>query len=258
MRVQIFSDLHLGFPGARGIPHLAHGATVVLAAGDTCEGLVRAVEALRGGFPDTEVVAVAGNHEYYGRCLPEELEAGRARAQELGVHLLENDAVTLGSGLRVIGATGWTDYELFGPGLRLPAMRAAADVMRDHKRIKWRREPWLRFRPEEARALHLQSRAYIDAELAKAHDGPTLVVTHHAPTIEAVAPQFQRSLTSAAYASELTPLIDRHQPEWWVSGHTHTSMNLRRGRTRQISNPCGYGDENPFFDPLFTIEVDHD
>lgn len=256
MRLQIFSDLHLRFPGAKGIPRLAPGAAVVVAAGDICEGLVRAVEALRAGLPSTEVVAVAGNHEFYGHCLPEELEAGRARARQLGVHLLENNTVTFGD-FRVIGATGWTDYELFGPDLCAPAMRAAADAMQDHRLIKWRRKPWYRFRPEEARALHLQSRAYIDAELAKAHDGPTMVITHHAPTIEAVAPEFQRSLTSAAFASEMMPLVDRHQPKWWVSGHTHVSMDLGRGRTRLVSNPCGYGDENPSFDPLLTIDTDH-
>jgi hypothetical protein len=113
MKAQIMSDLHLDFPGARGIPRLAQGAALVIVAGDTCEGLVLAVEALRRAFPDTEIVTVAGNHEYYRYCLPEELAAGRARAKELGVHLLENDTVVLGP-LRIIGATGWTDYEGFG------------------------------------------------------------------------------------------------------------------------------------------------
>jgi hypothetical protein len=197
---------------------------------------------------------VAGNHEYYGLCLPDELEAGRARAEELGVYLLERNAIVIGN-LRVIGATTWTDYELFGAALRIPAMRAAADIMQDHKSIKWRKKPWARFRPEEARALHLQSRAYIDAELANFHDGPSLVLTHHAATIEAIAPQYQRSLVSAAYASELLPIVDRHQPEWWVFGHTHMSLNRRRGKTLLISNPAGYAGENPFFDPLMTIEV---
>ncbi len=257
MKVQIMSDLHIDYPGARGIPPLAQGASLVVVAGDTCQGLVRAIDVVRSAFPDVEVVMVAGNHEYYGYCLPEELEAGRVRAGELGVHLLENGTVVVGS-LRVIGATTWTDYELFGAPLRAPAMRAAADVMRDHKRIKWRKQPWQRFRPEEARALHMQSRTYIENELAKLHDGPSMVVTHHAATMEAVAPKFQRSLISAAYASELLPILDRHQPRWWVSGHTHTSMIFRHGRVLMISNPCGYADENPYFDPLFTIEVDHD
>jgi predicted phosphodiesterase len=258
MKAQIMSDLHIDYPGARGIPPLAQGAALVIVAGDTCQGLVRAVEALRRAFPDTEIAMVAGNHEYYGFTLLEELEAGRTCARELGVHLLENDTTVVLGNLRIIGATGWTDYELFGAPLRVPAMRAAADVMLDHKRIKWRKQPWQRFRPDEARALHMQSRSYIDIELAKTHDGPSLVLTHHAATIEAVAPQYQRGLISAAYASELLPIVDRHQPEWWVSGHTHMSMNFRRGATRMISNPCGYADENRFFDPLLTIEVDHD
>jgi len=257
MRVQVMSDLHTDFPGAGGVPRLAHGAALVLVAGDTCQGLVRAIEILRRAFPETEIAMVAGNHEYYSRCLPDELEAGRARAEELGVHLLERDTVIIGN-LRIIGATTWTDYELFGAALRIPAMRTAADVMQDHKSIKWRKTPWQRFRPEEARALHLQSRAYIEAELAKLHQGPSLVLTHHAATIEAIAPQFQRSLVSAAYASELLPIVDRYQPRWWVSGHTHMSMNLQRGFTRLVSNPYGYAGENQFYDPLLTIEVNHD
>jgi predicted phosphodiesterase len=257
MRAQVMSDLHIDYPGARGIPRLEQGVALVIVAGDTCQGLVRAVEALRRAFPNSEIATVAGNHEYYGYCLPEELEAGRARAKELGVHLMENDTVVM-EPLRVIGATGWTDYEGFGEALREPGMRNAYVAMQDHKKIKWSRDPWKRFRPQEARALHLQSRAYIEAALAQPHAGKTLILTHHPGTIEAVAPEFQRSLTSLAYFSELLPIVDRYQPHWWVSGHTHVSMNYRRGRTRMISNPCGYADENSLFDPLFTIEVDHD
>lgn len=257
MKVQIMSDLHIDYPGARGIPPLARGAALIVVAGDTCQGLVQAVEALRRSFPTAEVAVVGGNHEYYNYCLPDELHAGRIRAKELGVHLLENDVVVIGD-LRVIGATMWTDYDLFGTSLRLPAMRAAADAMLDHKRIKWRREPWQRFRPEEARALHMESRAFIDQQLATPHAGPSMVLTHHGATIDAVEPRYQRSLYSAAFASELLPLVDRYQPDWWVSGHTHWPMNYQRGRARMISNPCGYADENPYFDPLFTIETRHD
>ncbi|HEY6732523.1 MAG TPA: metallophosphoesterase [Roseiarcus sp.] len=255
MRLQAFSDLHVDFPGARGLPPLASGVSLVLVAGDTCQGLVRAVETLRAAYPRSEIAMVAGNHEYYGHVLSEELEAARKRAMELGVLLVENDTAYFGR-LRVVGATMWTDYELFGERLREPAMRAAYDTMRDHKRIRWYRKPWQRFRPQEARLLHLESRAYLEVELSKPHDGPTLVMTHHAGTIEAIAPAFQRSLVSAAYASELLPIVDRHQPEFWLSGHTHVSMNVRRGGTRLISNPCGYADENRYFDPLYTIEID--
>jgi predicted phosphodiesterase len=254
--VQVMSDLHLDFPAARGFPPLAGDAELVLIAGDTCEGLVHAVEAMRMAYPRTEIAAVAGNHEFYGRTFSEELQAGRERARELGVHLLEDDTVVFGRGLRVIGATLWTDYELLGGSLREPAMRTAYATMRDHKRIKWSRRPWQRFRPQEARMLHLRSRAYIEAELAKAYEGTTIVLTHAAATVEAIQPAFRSSLIASAYASNLLETIDRHRPDFWVSGHTHHSMDMHRGRTHLISNPCGYPNENPSFNPAFNIEVD--
>ena len=255
LKVQIKSDLHLGYPGARGFPPLAPGADLVMIGGDTCEGLRLAVRLMRDAYPATEIVAVAGNHEFYRTTYCEELDAARECARELGVHLLENQTVTFGK-LRVIGATLWTDYDLFGESLRQPAMRAASETMRDHRRIKWERSPWKRFRPQEARMLHLRSRAYIEAELAKPHDGPTVVLTHHAAVVEAVAPWLRGRVIAAAYASDLGSTIDRYQPDYWISGHTHFPMDLCRGRTRLISNPCGYGDELSSFDPAFIIEVD--
>ncbi|MDI4237767.1 metallophosphoesterase [Bradyrhizobium sp. Arg237L] len=254
IRAQIMSDLHLDFPRARGFPPLAGDPALVLIAGDTCEGLVRAVEAMRIAYPRAEIAAVAGNHEFYGRTFGEELQAGRERARQLGVHLLENETVIFGR-LRITGATLWTDYELFGASFRGVSMRMAYDTMRDHKRIKWSRRPWRRFRPQEARMLHLQSRAYIEAELAKAFDGATIVLTHTAPILEAVEPRHRDRMVAAAYASNLAGAIDQLRPDFWISGHTHFSMDLRRGRTRLISNPRGYPDENIRFDPRMVIEV---
>jgi predicted phosphodiesterase len=255
LRVQIMSDLHLGYPGARGFPPLAPGADLVMIGGDTCEGLRLAVRLMRDAYPATEIVAVAGNHEFYRSTHSEELEAARDDARQLGVHLLENRTVTFGK-LRVIGATLWTDYSLFGESLRLPAMRTASETMRDHRRIKWGRNPWKRFRPQEARMLHLRSRAYIEAELARPHDGPTVVLTHHAAVFEAVEPQLRDRMIAAAYASDLGSMIDRYQPDYWISGHTHVPMDFRRGRTRLISNPFGYGHELSSFNPAFIIEVE--
>lgn len=251
------SDLHVEFYGTAAMPRAVDGADFVVVAGDTCKGLVRAVETLRDAFPRVEVATVAGNHEYYGCELAAELEAGRVRARQLGVHLLSDDAVTIGRA-RVVGCTLWTDYCLFGADLRELAMHTARDTMMDHKRIAWRRNPWARFRPEEAAALHLRSRNFLETELAKSHPGPVIVVSHHGMTLEAVSPVNQRSLLSAAYASELLPLVDRHRPAAWVSGHTHHSMNLRRGGTRLVSNGRGYPGENAGFDPAFVMEIADD
>jgi Icc-related predicted phosphoesterase len=255
LTIQIMSDLHVGYPGARGFPPLAPGADLVIIAGDTCEGLVFALAKMRAAYPTVEIVTVAGNHEFYHRDYGEELQAARDYAQKLGVRLLENETLTLGS-LRVIGATLWTGYDLFGALLVPAAIRTASETMRDHRRVRWQKNPWRRFRPQEARALHLKSRAYIEAELARPNDGPTIVLTHHAASLDAVEPQSRGLMIAAAYASDLHAIIDRYQPDYWISGHTHFAMDLRRGRTRLISNPCGYGNELASFDPTFVVEVD--
>lgn len=256
LRLQIASDLHIRHPGSRGFPLLAPGVDIVLLAGDTCEGLELAIREMRSAYPNAEIVTVAGNHEFYGGAYFATLEEGRVCARELGVHLLEDGIATFGS-LRVIGATAWTDYNLFGPALKEPAMRAAYDTMRDHKRIRWQLNPWQRFRPLEAQMLHARSRAFIEAELERTPAGSTtIVLTHHAATIDAVAPAFRDELISAAYASDLLPVIDRYQPDYWVSGHTHFPIDFSRGRTRLISNPAGYGHEVSGFDPAFVIEVE--
>src|SRR5260370_32964 len=201
---------------------------------DPCQGLVRAVEAMRAAYPRTEITAVAGNHEFYGRTFGEELQAGRERARELGVHLLENGTLVFGR-LCIIGATLWTDYSLFGESLRLPAMRVASEAMRDHRRTKWERDPWKRVRPQDAHMLPLRSRAYSEMELAKPHDRPTVVLTHHASGVEALQPQLRGRMIAAAYASDLGSTIDRYQPDYWISGHTHFPIDLRRHRTPPIS-----------------------
>ncbi len=128
--------------------------------------------------------------------------------------------------------------------------------MRDHRRIAWQKLPWRRFRPQEASELHFRSRAFISATHFGWHnDESTLVLSHHAPCREAIHPEVHDGLIACAYASDLSSIIDDCQPDVWVFGHTHVPVDLRRGRTRLVSNPIGYG-ENAHFDYRLTIEVD--
>jgi predicted phosphodiesterase len=254
MMLQVMSDLHLG-PGSDPVPPVADGVDLVLVAGDVCEGLVKAVEAMRAAVPDPVAVAmVAGNHEFYGGVWSDEIAAGRECARQLGIALLENDSATFGS-IRILGATFWTDYLLFGPSLRTAAMRAAYDQMNDHKRIRWSRDPWMRFRPQEALSLHTRSRSFFEEELARPHEGLTVLLAHHGMAMEALDPAHERSLLAAAYASEI-PFATA--ADVVVTGHTHRPMDFRRGRTRFVSNPRGYPGEGVRFNPSFLIEVPHD
>lgn len=255
MIIQPMSDLHADVPGFGGYPRLLPGVDAILVAGDTREGLGAAIAELRTAYPrPTELVAVAGNHEFWGSVWGREIDHGRRAAAQNAVRFLENHTTFIGR-VRILGCTLWTDYAALGVGLRALAMRAAYDEVRDHKRIKWNSNPWQRFRPQEAKALHQQSLSWIESELARVHAGPTVVLTHFPPTLDAVEPR-KRTIAAAAACSDLLPIVDRYQPDYWISGHTHVRMNIRRGRTRLISNPLGYPHESTGFSPDMTIEVD--
>jgi Icc-related predicted phosphoesterase len=253
VKVHIFSDLHLDAVTCE-VPSVPPGIDCVVVAGDTQQSAVLAMQTFRMNIPmQIPIIMVCGNHEYYRTCLPHELAAARAQAPFQAIHLLENDVAIVG-GTRFIGATIWTDYCLYGEAHRHHAMDEARRWMNDHRKISWAKEPWQRFRPQEAAHLHAESRSFIETMLAIPFDGPTCIVTHHAPAATSLDPQFGNVLLNAAYASDLTALIKRHQPDLWIHGHIHKSSDYRIGRTRVVANPHGYGWENPAFDPALIIE----
>jgi Icc-related predicted phosphoesterase len=254
MRLQIFSDLHVDVATPQLIG-VAADVDAVIVAGDVCQGAGHAFTWLRRIVPmQIPIVMTLGNHEFYRRCWPEEVAIGRAQAPLYDVHLLEDAVVALG-GVRFIGATLWTDYALFGDHTVAHAMDAANRGLNDHRRISWAKQPWRRFRPQEALALHRRSRSVIAAELAKPFDGKTVVVTHHAPHPGSLHSRYRNDLLSAAYVSDLTALIEAGRPDLWVHGHVHHSFDYRVGTTRVICSPNGYGTENGAFDPALVVEI---
>jgi Icc-related predicted phosphoesterase len=256
MRLQILSDLHVDAGGLHRL-QLAPAVDVVIVAGDVCAGTEAGFQVLRQHVPaTTPIIVVLGNHEFYGAGYAKELAHARALAPTRNIYALENDAVTIGN-VRFVGATLWTDYELFGADNRDDCMRTAAMGLNDHRLIGLSTGGFSdrRFQPLDARALHQHSRAYLDQTLATPHAGPTVVVTHHAPHGHSVAAQYRNSLLTAAFVSDLSELIEARQPHLWVHGHTHTSFDYRVGNTRIICNPAGYGAENPAFNPALIVEV---
>lgn len=254
MNLQIFSDLHADVARTKPIT-IREDVDVVIVAGDTCEGALRAFEELRRIVPPPiPIVMVMGNHEYYRRFVPDELALARQRAASFDIHLLETDSVTIG-GVRFAGCTLWTDYAIFGATNVARVMSACAATMNDHGLIGWQKEPWLRFRPQEAALLHHRAKAFLTEALAAPFGGPTVVVTHHAPHWASVHPRFRNDLVTGAFVSDLSSLIETCQPSLWVHGHVHHSPDYRVGATRVLANPHGYGAENSDFDGTLVVEV---
>ena len=254
MRIQIFSDLHLDVRPIKPIA-IMPGVDVAIVAGDTCEGALHAFEHLRRIVPmHIPILMVMGNHEYYRRFVPHELALARSQASAFNIYFLENDTVMFG-GVRFTGATLWTDYRAFGDSNMAGVMNACATGMNDHRLIGWQKQPWLRFRPQEAALLHHQSKTYLAEVLATEFAGPTVAISHHAVHWQSVHPRFRTDPVTGAFVSDQSALIEALQPTLWVHGHVHNSSDYWVQKTRIVCNPHGYGSENPDFDAALVVEV---
>lgn len=86
-----------------------------------------------------------------------------------------------------------------------------------------------------------------------------MVITHHAPSRHSIHPRFGDSLLNACFVSDAAHLLGADRVSLWIHGHTHDSFDYRVNGTRVVCNPRGYArggvNENPLFDPDFTVEV---
>lgn len=249
MRLHILSDLHLS---AHGMPPPEVVADVTILAGDIRRPAAEAMQWAAGlGRP---VLYVPGNHEFYGGAIPQVRQGLARSAREHGIGLLDQDTCTIG-GVRFVGATLWTDFELFGVDGKDLAMTASAQFMRDFAAI--RNADGSVFTPADACTLFAEQYAWLASVLEQPFAGPTVVVTHHAPTPRSVHPRFADSPVSAAFVSDCSALMGR--AVLWVHGHTHDSFDYTANGTRVVCNPRGYSadgvNENPHFDPCLCIEV---
>ncbi len=253
-RIHILSDLHTEF-GAFEPPDDLEADVTILAGDTTTRAELHPWRNATRAFGRT-VIAVAGNHDYYGSSIDGGLNDLRTAARSRRTIFLENRAVTMGN-TRVLGCTLWTDYRLFATSERDVAwhMYRCEEAVIDHKRILHVGERD-RFKPRHAAALHAKSVAWLDEELGKPWWGTTVVVTHHAPSPQCLDPRFPQDALSSAFASNRDPLIEKHKPHLWISGHTHHCVDFRIGDTRMLANQRGYvGDVSPGFDPSLVVEV---
>lgn len=230
----MYSDLHLEF-SPFSPPEL--DVDVIILAGDIAPKLngLRFASTLTAR---AQVVYVLGNHEFYGTHT-QLVQKLRAQAPS-GVHVLENDEAVIG-GVRFLGCTLWTDFDLTGDAVR--AQAAAASSMNDYVRIRSAEFGFKRLRPVHTYRKHLVSRTWLESKLKEPFAGPTVVITHHAPSLMSIPEHERTDPIVACYASALDDLVSRSGAALWVHGHTHRNVEYTIGDTRILTNQRGYSDE---------------
>ena len=251
MRINIASDLHLEtydwIPkfSPRKASHMFSGlfsCDLLVLAGDIV-GSPRWLSEWLSLCP-VPVVYILGNHEYYGKSLERTESAFRHMLDDLPhVHFLNGESVVV-NGVRFVGATLWSDFDGENPLV----MEECQDKINDFRQVE-------AITASKVLDLFYKERDWIDSELSVAFAGPTVVVTHYAPSPQSPS-VFHGSLLGGGFVTDLEDMILKHQPNLWIHGHTHDNCDYTVGRTRILSNQSGYGWEEAHkgFRPL-SVEI---
>ena len=247
MRIRLISDIHVDVnPPAtvRLAPLPTDRDSILVLAGDfgTPKKLADWLKIVADPF--LRVVAVLGNHDYWGFSVeraPEKWREGLAKHlpgdMMARLTLLERQTLDIGN-IRFFGTTLWSDFD----GGDFYSMRAAQETMQDHKRIRCHGGA-RRFLPRDALGLHLASKAWLEESIAQPWAGHKVVITHHAPAWESIHKSFRQDDLSGAYASRLEETVARTGDQGvrlWMHGHTHHAVDYRIGAVRVLSNAFGY------------------
>lgn len=282
VNIQLLSDLHLESNPhfkARPLP----GADLLVLAGDIGSyqdgsllgslgiedfGLARfsplPVHSGGAAWP-TPVLFIPGNHEYDGL----DFDATRLRLREvcarLGLVWLEQETVVMG-GVRFVGSNLWTDFDALttckagvspaqaseitlGEQLkaREKAFRAANFYLKKNHSFR-NGEPML---ASDVREEALKSQAWLRQALAVPFDGPTVAVTHFAPSLLSADPRYGLTPGTAGFCNALDELLP--QASLWLHGHLHCPNDYVKHGCRVVANPLGYarkGEQGAFRESL--------
>lgn len=266
MKIQLLSDLHLeAHPHWQATP--LPGADLLVLAGDI--GSYQPGSQLAGddfglerfsplhGWP-VPVLFVPGNHEYDTLEFDEAHTRLRATCARLGIQWLEREALVM-HGVRFIGTTLWTDFDALAasepPERQLKAREKAfraANYYLKKALVSRHGAPWL---AEGLREQAMTCQAWLRAALAVPHGGPTVVVTHFAPSLKSADPRYGMVPGTAGFCNALDDLLPA--ADLWLHGHLHAPSDYRVGRCRVVANPLGYVRKNEQlgFRSDFLIEV---
>ena len=67
-----------------------------------------------------------------------------------------------------------------------------------------------------------------------------VVITHHVPSFQLSAPEFEGSTLNGAFTVELEDYIKDCGIDYWIYGHSHRNIEKTIGKTRCVSNQLGY------------------
>lgn len=274
MKIQLLSDLHLE-THPNFVPEVAPTADLLVLAGDigsyqagsmlldkqdTDFGLARFSPRKDLAAWPVPVFFVPGNHEYDGMPFEEAHERLQETCARLNITWLQQ-RVEIFQGVRFMGCTLWSDFEALVPTTgaltqqlkaREKAQRAADFYLRKTGTV-FQGEAFL---SGAVKAKALDDQAWLTQALSEPFEGPTVVITHFAPSLKSADPRYGLTPGTAGFCNALDHLLP--QAQLWLHGHLHCAHDYVHNGCHVVANPFGYARKNEqvFFKPTQTIAVE--
>ena len=236
MKIQYMSDLHMELTdNSRYIKHhefLVTGDVLVL-AGDIFY-LRNDVAPLDkfwkwASANYRQVLIVPGNHDYYGHydVMTKGMQWSWKFKENVGYY--QNQVVRIDN-VDFILSTLWS---------HIPPMDeySVSHGLNDFYQTLYNGH---RLTVDDYNRMHQFCLDFIKRSVAESTAEKIVVVTHHLPTRQVVAPQHQDSLINSAFATELGDFIANSRIDVWIYGHSHTNIDATIGKTKIVSNQLGY------------------
>lgn len=275
MNIQLLSDLHLETQ-PDFMPEPAPNADLLVLAGDigsyqrgsglpalgdTDFGLARFSPLPQYGAWPTPVIYLPGNHEYDNFDFDAAHERLRATCERLGMIWLERESLVL-DGVRFVGTTLWSDFDALaprGPSVSLSeqlqarekASRAAEYYLRQTDTTRGG-EPFL---APQIREHALVCQEWLRKALAEPFEGPTVAVTHFAPSLRSADPRYGLTPGTAGFCNALDELLP--YADAWLHGHLHCALDYHAEGCHVVANPLGYASkgEQSAFEPACVVTI---
>ena len=207
---------------------------LMVVAGDVADRLDNVVAKLVAlhDLTGKPILFVPGNRDLCGA----RLRAGEFHHLPAEIIVLETGSSAFFGGVQFIGSTLWTDFEL--TGTEYASQKWAIAAMPEYFSVRHSCEDRL-IRPIDTANEHMRDKAKLAQALSHPHQGATVVVTHHAPSIRSLPKDVQYDISCAAFASNLETLIERYQPALWIHAPIYADVDYRIGSTRVVSSAGG-------------------
>ncbi|WP_353234740.1 metallophosphoesterase [Diaphorobacter ruginosibacter] len=283
MKIQLLSDLHLE-THPQFQPEPAPGADVLVLAGDVGSyqpgsrltgehfGLERFSPLPQFAHWPTPVIYVPGNHEYDHQDFDNAHARLRRSCEQLGLIWLERESLIL-DGVRFVGTTLWSDFDalaqenaLSNPTRYLQEREKAFRAANFYLRKTLGTRHGEAFLAAQVREQSLVCQAWLNDALRQSpyEHGPTVVVTHFAPSLKSADPRYGLVPGTAGFCNVMDDLLP--YADLWIHGHLHSPSNytvtgLRADGSshscRVVANPLGYAvkGEQETFQLDFCVEV---